>query len=114
MGRPPNGESAGHGKFPTPVPGSRYYVPPPRSKQLRWQIAIHLVGPGMFVLLIICSALTRDWPGFGFALVFSGYYGLLRSSSFAPPCGSLLADAPASSHATGGNSRFPDARTDGA
>jgi hypothetical protein len=32
----------------------------------------------MFVFVVICSALTRDWPGFLFALVFSGYYGLLK------------------------------------
>jgi hypothetical protein len=78
MGKPPNGVSAGPGKFPTPGPSSRYYVPPPSIKQLRWLIAIHLIGPGMLVFFLISSALTRDWPVLGFALVFLGSYGLLK------------------------------------
>jgi hypothetical protein len=81
MGKPPNEGpegGIGHGQFPVPSPGSRFYQPPASSKALRWSIVIFLMGPLVLGFLVIDSARTHDWTALAFALVLLCSYGLLQ------------------------------------
>jgi hypothetical protein len=71
-------ESAGHGWIPAAGPDSRFYVPPPSSKALRWSIVLCLIGPFLFASAAFEFALADEWAGLVIALVVLCAYSLLE------------------------------------
>jgi len=54
-------------------------VPPPSSKALRWSIVFCLIGPFVFALAALESALAHEWTLVVIALVILCAYSLLKS-----------------------------------
>jgi hypothetical protein len=70
-------KSSGPWKRTAPSPDSRFYVPPPSSKALRWSIVFCLLGPSIFAFTAFECALSHEWAGLVVALVaLFAYSGL--------------------------------------
>jgi hypothetical protein len=70
-------KSSGPWNLTAPSPDSRFYVPPPSSKALRWSIIFCLLGPFIFAFTAFECVLSHEWAALVLALVvLFAYSGL--------------------------------------